>query len=408
MLRWLLAAAKRRYAEGQIASLTRQLNVDVNNHSLRRSVVDWHCKRADVAPEVEEEALQEVKQHLEVLLRECRDVLLLHDVLCQAVGPKLFYKMPTTIAQCMRKIGLDKMCMDEFGTRSCFEERATQYHVANALNILKACGENDAAKELFQEALELEWEGKKPITWTSMQQTPAVHIGGLEHLPFWDNGRRPQLAYRLEDLWEPVQQDLNALLKVTRPDGNSIPAYPALVSGAGDWDMLQLYVNKKWDDHALALLPRSRHLLRGLLPSADLPYVHYNTEEVVLFRLTPGSKVRLHNGGSNVPINMSLGLRGCEGSWIEVAGEARPFQEGKVVCFDDGSDHRVWHDGEQDRWVLVVRAMHPDLVSEPRRYFRQAFTRRTCFESWGVPRAFELGGLDHARDSTPQAATDAN
>eukprot|EP00971_Amphidinium_carterae_P007556 149918-Amphidinium_carterae.1 len=40
-------------------------------------------------------------------------------------------------------------------------------------------------------------------------------------------------------------QDLNALLKVTRPDGNSIPAYPALVSGAGDWDPKQVSASDK-------------------------------------------------------------------------------------------------------------------------------------------------------------------
>ena len=39
--------------------------------------------------------------------------------------------------------------------------------------------------------------------------------------------------------------------------------------------------------------------------------------------LTPGSRVRLHNGGSNAPINLSLGLTGSSGSFIEVAGEVR-------------------------------------------------------------------------------------
>lgn len=39
---------------------------------------------------------------------------------------------------------------DEFGSRSEFEERATAYHFANALAILKACGEQEAAQEMFQ------------------------------------------------------------------------------------------------------------------------------------------------------------------------------------------------------------------------------------------------------------------
>lgn len=44
-------------------------------------------------------------------------------------------------------------------------------------------------------------------------------------------------------------------------------------------------------------------------------------QEVVLFLLTPQSKVRLHNGGSNAPINLSLGLTGSTGAFLEVAGQ---------------------------------------------------------------------------------------
>ena len=33
--------------------------------------------------------------------------------------------------------------------------------------------------------------------------------------------------------------------------------------------------------------------------------------------------------------------------------EVRPFRDGKVVAFDDGSDHRVWHDGAEVGEPLV-------------------------------------------------------
>ena len=51
------------------------------------------------------------------------------------------------------------------------------------------------------------------------------------------------------------------------------------------------------------------------------------SQEVVLFLLTPGSKVRLHNGGSNAPINLSLGLTGSAGAFLEVAGEVGHLDE---------------------------------------------------------------------------------
>ena len=44
----------------------------------------------------------------------------------------------------------------------------------------------------------------------------------------------------------------------------------------------------------------------------------------------------------------------------------------------------------QDRWVLVVRMMHPQLATEPFRFFSRAWTRRSCFETWDEERHQQL------------------
>eukprot|EP00933_Yihiella_yeosuensis_P035914 TRINITY_DN2957_c1_g1_i1.p1 TRINITY_DN2957_c1_g1~~TRINITY_DN2957_c1_g1_i1.p1 ORF type:complete len:419 (+),score=64.80 TRINITY_DN2957_c1_g1_i1:69-1325(+) len=341
----------------------------------------------------EEELIGRTSEHLEYILNASRDIDQLHSVISEAVSPKQFYTFPRLTAKYMRKIGLHRECMQEFISRSEFEERATPYHLGNALTILKASGEWEAAQELFDEATNLEWKGQ-PVScgWTALRQTPAVHIEGLTHSPFWDGDSRPALADELEAHYNEIMEDVRSFLERRRAakaaQTGEVPAYPNLVVGEdGVWDMLQLYSSRKWHKQACAIVPQISSLLRMHLPTSSLPYIHYNTEEVVLFLLAPGSSVRLHNGGSNVPINLSLGLTGCEGSFVEVAGEKRPFKDGKVVAFDDGSDHRVWHDGHEDRWVLVVRMMHPELVANPNRYFSRAFTRRTAFETWDKKRA---------------------
>eukprot|EP00928_Gymnodinium_smaydae_P016924 TRINITY_DN16422_c0_g1_i1.p1 TRINITY_DN16422_c0_g1~~TRINITY_DN16422_c0_g1_i1.p1 ORF type:complete len:414 (-),score=102.74 TRINITY_DN16422_c0_g1_i1:16-1257(-) len=390
------------------SALERRILWDPADIGRRCAAAAHYCRRverlsAGRAPppaetaQLERELLGRAAEHLEVVLQRCNDASRLHATLTRAVGPRLFYRLPRLTAHFMRKIGLDRECLEEFDTRSEFEERATQYHFANALVILKASGEWELAQELYDEALALEWRGRRPIRWQSLRQTPAVYVEGLEHRPFWEGDCRPRLATLLEERCEDVRSDLEALLERRRADAGlpadgQVPAYPALVEGGGGvWDMLQLYSGRRWNEEACELAPKTAALLRESLPSADVPYVHYNTEEAVLFLLAPGSRVRLHNGGSNVPINLSLGLFGCEGSHLEVAGEARPFQEGRVVAFDDGSDHRVWHEGPEERWVLTVRTMHPELAAEPARFFSRAFTRRTCFETWDERRDAELG-----------------
>lgn len=47
----------------------------------------------------------------------------------------------------------------------------------------------------------------------------------------------------------------------------------------------------------------------------------------------------------------------------------------------------------EDRWVLVVRMMHPQLATEPYRFFSRAWTRRSCFETWNEERHQQLTQL---------------
>ncbi|CAE7438935.1 Ankrd28, partial [Symbiodinium necroappetens] len=179
------------------------------------------------------------------LLKASEDAEFLHQALTSAVGPRLFYQLPKLTARYMRKIALSPGCLEEFQSRSEFEERATPYHFANALIILKAAGETQAASELFEEARAVAWQGQRPITWDSLQQTPAVHISGLTHRPFWDPTQLP-LAQKLKDHFPIIQQELLAL----RQKSVSYPAYPNLVEQSGVWDMLQLYVGRQWNEDA--------------------------------------------------------------------------------------------------------------------------------------------------------------
>ncbi|CAE7683577.1 ASPH [Symbiodinium pilosum] len=351
----------------RLAALERQIRQDPTNLRRRRLAASLYCRKAEEACDMGESSeLEKANVHLKAILSASEDARFLHQTLTSVLGPRLFYRLPKLAARYMRKIALSAECLEEFSSRSEFEERATPYHLANALLILKAAGEVEAAAELFEEAQELRWQSHRPITWQSLQQTPAVHIKGLAHQPFWNP--KPPLATVLQENHHAIKQEL-AELRQKRCERASqvLAAYPNLVEQSGVWDMLQLYSGRQWNEDACALLPFTASLLRQFLPSADVPYIHYNTEEVVVFLLTPGTRVRLHNGGSNVPINLSLGLEGCSGSKCEVAGEVCAFEDGKVIAFDDGSDHRVWHDGSQERWVLTVRILHPDLAKSPKR-----------------------------------------
>ena len=50
---------------------------------------------------------------------------------------------------------------------------------------------------------------------------------------------------------------------------------------------------------------------------------------------------------------------------LTVAGKARSWVEGKVLCFDDSFMHDVWHNGTKTRAILIVDVAHPGLWNPP-------------------------------------------
>jgi len=182
----VLRGVQRWAQELRMGSLERRIRQDPTKLRERLRAAALYCRQAEAEAE-----LQKAVPHLEAVLGASEDAEFLHHVLTSAVGPRLFYQLPKLTARYMRKIALSPGCLEEFQSRSEFEERATPYHFANALMILKAAGETQAASELFEEAREVSWHGQRPITWESLQQTPAVHISGLTHRPFWDPKQLP-------------------------------------------------------------------------------------------------------------------------------------------------------------------------------------------------------------------------
>eukprot|EP00435_Cladocopium_sp_Y103_P038425 s2736_g10.t1 len=273
-------------------------------------------------------------------------------------------------------------CLSEFDWKGELQERGSMLHYETALQLLKSVNRMAEAQDIFDEAVSLERGGRRMIAWTKFYQTPSVYVRGLRPVSAWWEPRDLPLAKALEENVSEIRAELQGLLA---KGGQMVldPAYPRLTS-VGDWDVIRLYHDKCWDPAAVALAPKTTELLRDRLPglSNGLPYIHHNTEEVCFFRMTPGTRISMHSGGCNARINLSLGLLGCSDSFIQVAGEERQWRDGELLAFDDSCDHSARHDGEEDRWVLLVGVMHPDLVQHPE-IFRDAGVWRSEYESYG-------------------------
>ena len=78
-------------------------------------------------------------------------------------------------------------------------------------------------------------------------------------------------------------------------------------------------------------------------------------------RLVPGTHLSKHCGPSNFRLRCHLGLIVPPGCRIRCADQVREWREGECLIFDDSFEHEVWHDGDEDRIVLIADVWHPEL-----------------------------------------------
>ena len=76
--------------------------------------------------------------------------------------------------------------------------------------------------------------------------------------------------------------------------------------------------------------------------------------------MEPGTHVPLHTGVSKALINVHLGLDVPLGDCrIEVGGETRRWEPGKLLLLDDTYPHQVWNNTEHTRVVLLMQIRWP-------------------------------------------------
>lgn len=247
-------------------------------------------------------------------------------------------------------------CVRDFDSRTAFEARCPQMMYKVGIQRLHREKNFAAAERLFLHARALRYRGRQWIFWEDPFQTPTVFVRDLPNptSPFFDCSMFPVVEQMRKNFasWGKEALTANEFLHLS---------YPYL-GPEGTWLRTPLYENKTWYEDVCASVPSICNGLKELLPTTSTPYVVPNNEMAILFMLGNGSWVPPHSGASNTQINVHMSFRGV--TELRVRDEWQTMHAGDILCFDDSFLHEVWNKGDEDRWALVVRVMHPAMTHD--------------------------------------------
>ena len=189
--------------------------------------------------------------------------------------------------------------------------------------------------------------------WKHPLQRPLNHFDrSLSGRAFWEAKHLPA-ALALEAA---APRILAELLELCRGNTQRFAKYESRVVASGGWSDVQFYAGCRRDRANCELCPVTAAVV------ASRPEFNTVVHGSHFFsRLVPGTHLSAHCGPSNFRLRCHLGLVVPKGLRIRVGTEVRSWKAGECLIFDDSYEHEVWHEGSEDRIVLICDMWHPSL-----------------------------------------------
>ncbi|GIH03431.1 hypothetical protein Rhe02_14980 [Rhizocola hellebori] len=193
--------------------------------------------------------------------------------------------------------------------------------------------------------------------WDLPMQRAREHVPGLEASALHDPKSLWFIAY-LEENYPQIRAEIERVL-----DTSIDPVRPTTDDDGlirhGQWKQAHLFRDGQWQEQVCAHFPVTRALLE------QIPEVTtFSPGVITVSRVEPGTHIMPHCGPTNALVRVHLPIKIPPGVWIKVGGQRLVWEEGRCLIFDDSFEHEVGHDGTEDRVVLILDTLHPDLAGD--------------------------------------------
>ncbi|MGV9706020.1 aspartyl/asparaginyl beta-hydroxylase domain-containing protein [Streptomyces sp. NPDC003483] len=154
------------------------------------------------------------------------------------------------------------------------------------------------------------------------------------------------------------------LATARRERAEKFSQYEHYLSRQDDWHALYLYRQGALVTESSSLTPTAFRVLDEYAVETEticpLLESHFST-------LLPGAAIKPHSDLWNFSINLHFAIDIPADCGIQVAGEARSWEEGKCLLFDYSFEHEAWNHADKARTCLLVDLWHPETTLPERR-----------------------------------------
>lgn len=240
-----------------------------------------------------------------------------------------------------------------------------QYAEALEATLLEAIKDLPGLSQRWRESVSIVSGRTRPF----LSQCNQLTVPRLPAQPFF---RREMFDWvpRFEQYTDVIRDEMLAALGDAGDDFKPYVQYQpgepvnqwAGLNHSRQWTSFHLYQAGEPVEANLARCPGTAEALRLV----DAVHLAGTCPNAMFSVLAPKSHIPPHHGESNARLVAHLPLVVPDGCLFRVGYDARRWQEGEVIIFDDTIEHEAWNDSDQLRVVLIFDVWNPLLAVEER------------------------------------------
>jgi len=243
------------------------------------------------------------------------------------------------------------------------------YFTNNFDESLRHYGKTDILNIVFDLAVDL---GMYP----SRFQRCTSPVPGLRAKPVWtieETGYQDKLL-ELQANWETIRDEGLAL--IASPAPNITYGEKSINPIKEKWKQFILggFNFEPFPDHMCKFTPTTCKLLKDYSPALDCP------QGTIKFSyISANAHVLPHTGGNNYRLRAHLPLVVPKSEKrvemiINQGEHVVKWEEGKLVVFDDSFEHEVYNESSENRLILIIDLIHPDMTELQKERLKRAIT----------------------------------